>query len=286
MVKNVINMPVKGLIWYQGEADAALYGDYGNKLIKYIEWMRNQKGQANRDFPVYCVELPPCFPDDSDPQRQYIDFGNVRAETGSLTSSINNFNICVTSDLWNEKKFSNNLHPDNKHSIASRLSIMILSREYGFGGEYAFFCPVLKSYDISADRKEAVITFEHAGDGISAEKFDGFQIIGENWDEIKDVEYEIILPDKLKVKADEEIAIVRYNSATDSVFGEDIFLKNSAGNPAAAFAVTFEMPGSTVAHDETDTGSSINYGAVAALGAVFMLMVAGVLVLVVKRKKN
>lgn len=242
VVDYVKNIPVKGIIWYQGEADASIYHDYTKKFTEYIEWLREEKSQANRDFPVYCIELSPCFDNPNDPSWQYIDFGNVRGEMGSLSAVVNNFNVCVTSDYWSDKSYQNNLHPGNKAAIAIRLSFMILAKEYGFGNPDYYFGPVLKKAELSDDKREAIFSFNYCAEGLSAEKFDGFLVVDKDWNAIEDVQFEIISPDKLKIVSPREICIVKYHTNTQSTFGEHIFLKNSYGVPAAAFSYTFSEP--------------------------------------------
>lgn len=239
VIHSMIKTPIKGIIWYQGEADASVYSVYAQKLSSYIHWLRKQKSQYNSDFSVYAIELPPCFDDSTDPARQYIDFGSVRGEIGSLCADVEKFYVCPTSDLWNNANYSNNLHPDNKKEIAERLCTMLLVNEYGYGGSERFCSPQLESYTLSADKRTAIFVFDKE---IIAEKLSGFLVIGDNWTELTDASLKITAANTITVSSNNEIKIVRYNTKTDSVFGKDVFLKNRYDMPVAAFSVTFSQP--------------------------------------------
>lgn len=230
-------MPIKGMIWYQGEADEPVYSVYAKKLSSFIELLRNSKNQANRDFPVYAVELPPCFDDANDPCRQFMKFGSVRGETGVLCADIKNFHICPTSDLWKDRAFSNNLHPDNKMQVANRLHLMLLSKEYGYGESAPYFAPQLTEYSITDDEKCVTLKFSQE---IMSENLSGFLVIGSEWADLKDSSIIELNGNTITVKNDAAIKMVRYNTETSNVFGEDIFMSGTNGLPVPAFSVTFE----------------------------------------------
>ena len=274
----VVKMPVKGIIWYQGEADASMAVDYSKKLSDYIEWIREVKNQQNRNFPFYTIELPPSFNDTSDPARQFIDFGNVRCEAGGLTTSVENYHVCVTSDLWDNRSFSNNLHPNNKKLISTRLAYMILSREYAFGNEEAYFGPTLKEAKLSDDKLEAELTFNYCSNGLKADSISGMIFIGSDWHPIENIKYELVANDRIKIKSEKPIYIIRYNANTENVFATNIFLSNSGNIPAAAFAVTFQRPSAVMAMRS-------NFGFLIIAGFVVILALIAIFI-VIKRKKK
>lgn len=281
VISYIEKMPIRGIVWYQGEADAANYSDYALKLKSYISYLREVKNQDNYDFPIYAIELSPCFDDASDTWRQFIDFGQVRAQTGGLTLRVNNFYVCPTSDLWNDRAFSNSLHPDNKETISNRLSMMLLSKEYAFGNEQMYFAPSVKSVTYSElnGKFQVCMEFEYTADGLVMEKCAGFSVVGENWKSIDDAKIEL-KDNMIYVTAKERICAVEYNVKTDNVFSEDIFLKNSNGMPAAAFAVNISYPAVKIA----DT-ASVDLKAIMLLtAAVFAVIV--ILEKTLLKKKN
>lgn len=240
--------PIKGLIWYQGEADEFVYSVYAQKLTAFVEWLRTTKNQKNHDFPVYAVELPPCFNDIQEAERQFAEVGAVRGETGLLSAEIKHFFVCSTSDLWKNRAFTNNIHPDNKMQIATRLCTMILAEEYGFGGKEIFFPPQLSSYTISDDKKRVSLIFSEE---IWADTLTGFLVIGENWEILPDTAVEINGEKEIIINSSAAIKIVRYNTKTENVFGTDIFLAGKNGLPVPAFSVTFERPKLHITFTET-----------------------------------
>jgi sialate O-acetylesterase len=239
VIGNIVQMPIKGMVWYQGESDAGTYSTYASKLSSFIKWLRQKKNMDSYDFPVYAVELPPCFNDENDSERSYEDYGCVRGEIGSLTCSVENFHICPTSDLWSDKSYSNNIHPNNKDLIADRLSLMILSQEYGFGGQDDIFGPEVIKAEQIADG-QVILKFRYVGDSLSYKDFSGFTIIGANWDVIENAHIEACGNDGILISADEKIYKIRYATKTENVFGKDISLSSSNGVPAASFCVTIE----------------------------------------------
>jgi len=272
-----IRLPIKGIIWYQGEADALQYSVYADKLCSLITWIREQKNQENKNIPVYAIELSPCFNDKNDPGRQYLDFGIVKGEIGGLSAVLDNYYVCPTSDTWSLREFSNNLHPDNKQIISYRLSSMILAKEYGFGDYRSYAGPMLKKYDLSEDKKTATLTFDNK---LVCDKFVGFEIIDKRWNLIKNSEFTID-QNTIKIKADREICVVRYNTKTENVFGETIFLSSETEKPAPAFTVVFSTPRTV-----TDVLVSFVRPTVIVFGFVYVAMAAIVLIVILKSKKQ
>ncbi len=249
-------MPIAGIVWYQGEADAAHFDLYEEKMTSFIQYQRKVKNQDNRDFPVYVVELSPCFDDPGDPNRQYINFGAVRGAAGTLTSKIKNYYICPTSDTWKQRDYSNNLHPLNKKDIAKRLALMLQAKEYELWPCEYYFPPIIRKYSYGSDNTELFIDFDYAVSGmktVDEKDLRGFNIIDNMWNSIDDAIIELADEDTLRIKADREICIVRYGCETDDVFGEDTNLCNSHGTPATAFLITMKTPDGK-STDNTQTG--------------------------------
>ena len=242
-------MPIRGVIWYQGEANAAYYPEYADGFTAFAEQLRADKAQSTyTNFPFYMVELPPCFPPpegNTDSSWQYIDFGSVRSAAGMLPSRLENCFICATSDLWSDRAYPNSLHPANKQALAVRLARMTAAREWGFEEYEPTFAPTVR--DIRAIGSAGAcyeITFDHVSEklvwhqGIPL----GFDAVGERWNPLA-VSAEITAPDRVRITAQEKIHIIRYAPATDAVFGIDASLCNSGGIPAAAFsAVVVPIP--------------------------------------------
>lgn len=233
--------PIRGVVWYQGEANAAYYAEYADGFENFINFFRKKKNQTVKNFPFYIVELSPGFdkPEGyTGDDWQYIDFGNVRAVTGTIPMRLENCYICATSDTWSDRSYSNNLHPENKSSIAARLAVMICSAEWKFAGYETSFAPTVKSIDkMDGDGKVYEITFDHVGSGLQWNGAEGlgFDIINESWGFAN---AKVFIADEatVRIEADEEVYMIRYGWNTSDVFGVDTALCNSGGVPAAAFA--------------------------------------------------
>lgn len=224
---------IKGVVWYQGETDEISSSAYTEALSSLIEHLRAQKEQL---FPVYMVELPPCFETEGG---QYMPFGTVRAMQGAIPMQCVRTFMCPTSDLWSDREYSNNLHPDNKGAVAARLALMITSREYGFGNTEHYFAPTLASASYSGEDERAVeLTFDNVGAAIESDgDIRGFEVIGSDW-KILDASIEITGADSVTIRAREKIYIVRYNARSDDVFGDSLSMRSSFGSPLCAFSIT------------------------------------------------
>lgn len=245
-IKPFINFPIRGVVWYQGEADAAYYAEYADALYAFIKEFRSEKNQSEYEtVPFYIVELPPCFPAPAyAPQEQaavwqYIDFGNVRSASGILPSMAEKCYICTTSDLWSDTEYPNNLHPPNKRDTAARLARMAAANEWGFSEFDSLVAPTVNEIvQISDDGKEVEVAFESNGRNLAVygDTLTGFDAVGKDWNPMQ-VSAELVSENRVRIKAPEEIYILRYGAGTSSVFGKDTSLCNDAGIPAAAFSL-------------------------------------------------
>ncbi len=238
-------LAVGGVVWYQGEANAAYYSEYADALTSFIFLLRNNKCQESRpDFPFLISELPPSFdaPDGTDHTRwQYIDYGSVRAASGTLPMSVPECYICPTLDLWNNRSYTNNLHPTNKPQTAARLARIAASRAFGFSEFEVLIAPSVKEYSMVDDKGLVYdLVFEHAYGGLDFAGGTplGFDAVGGDWNPIP-VTVSLVGANTVRIVSEtERIHLIRYAYATDSVFGETVSLCNGASIPAAAFCIT------------------------------------------------
>lgn len=238
----LLKMPFCGMVWYQGEANAAYYAEYRQGFQAFIEKLREDIGWT---VPVYIVELPPCFPTPQDytgSDWQFENFGSVRAVTGILPLDTEQVYICPTSDLYVDRNEPNSLHPANKKQIAERLAGMAAANTWGMH-EFDLLCaPTVRKIVVTETENTATqcdIYFDHIGTGLAAYKnhLNGFDAIGEHWQFVP-ITAEITAPDRITISSQEKIYILRYGADTSRVFGEDFSLCNSAGIPAASFTYT------------------------------------------------
>lgn len=245
-IEPLLAFPIRGVIWYQGEANAAYYTEYAEGFRAFAEQLRADKAQsAYTDLPFYIVELPPCFDAPEtfpDAGWQYTDFGMVRAASGRIPSLVDNSYLCACSDLWSDRTYRNNLHPNNKPAVAERLAQMAAANEWGFSEYNAVAAPSFRKAQ-KVDESGCVydIFFDHAGESLafSGGVPKGFDAIGKDW-AFTDITCEIVAPDCVRITSSAPIYRLRYAPKTDSVFGADATLCNAAGLPACAFYIDLE----------------------------------------------
>ncbi|MDF3058260.1 MAG: Sialate O-acetylesterase [Rariglobus sp.] len=116
MVAPVIPYTVRGVLWYQGESDAAEFSDiYGSLLVALMRDWRSRWGRP--DMPFLFVQLP-----------GYADGKNWatfrQQQTSALTEPATG--MAVTIDLGEET----NVHPRNKRPVGERLANLALRNVY------------------------------------------------------------------------------------------------------------------------------------------------------------
>jgi sialate O-acetylesterase len=114
--------PIKGVIWYQGEANAGRASQYKALLEALIQGWRSAWGIG--DFPFLIVQLP-----------NYADGGGSwaalrEAQAGAAEALPNSGYVC-TIDLGD----AHNIHPHRKSEVARRLSRLALAKYYGIKQE-------------------------------------------------------------------------------------------------------------------------------------------------------
>lgn len=237
---------VAGLLWYQGESNNSLQNAmaFNDTFAALITRLRSTHNLINKDFPVIVTELPSIYekPASHSGDWHFMELGVIRSYMGMLPSALKNCYISQSSDLWNDRTFYNNLHPNCKYEQAKRSAdiaeaVILKTKALDEAGG-----PWLESYAISADKKSMTLTFANVGAGLKTA--DGDQtvkgIIGfENRDylytKVSPVRAEITAPNQVTVTFDVEIKAVAYNYESEDYYGETITLCNSAGIPAAAF---------------------------------------------------
>lgn len=167
MIHGMVGIPMRGAIWYQGEANRADGMMYFEKKKALINGWRELWGQG--DFPFYFVQIAP------------YQYGNDRAdmlaelwEAQAEVLTLPNTSMVVVSDVGNLK----DIHPRNKQAVGLRLANVAMKNQYG-KTDLLVTGPTFQSMEIQ-DGKLAV-KFSHAGNGLSSrdgKPIDWFEIIG------------------------------------------------------------------------------------------------------------
>ena len=221
----LIPYAIRGVIWYQGEADSYTVNAnlYGIQLATMIKDWRRQWGY---DFTFISVQLPEIGDLQTQPSQTH---GRVLVREGVLKSlELPNTGMAVTLGTGEAK--SN--HPLNKQEVGRRLAQWALATTYG-QKDVSASGPLPVSSKVSDGK--VIITFAHADGGLRAQdggELKGFAIAGADlkwvWGHAKIVGNSVVVssPD---VK---DPAFVRYAWAVNPA---GCNLSNGAGLPASPF---------------------------------------------------
>ena len=216
MVAPVTPLPIRGVIWYQGEANGSVtrapyYGRLFQAMIS--EWRR---AWGIGDFPFLFVQLAnfnapdSAWPELREGQRQALQLRN----TG----------MAVTIDIGTP----DNIHPPDKKTVGERLSLAARSIAYGESIEYSGPLP----RQVTSEPHALRVWFDHAA-GLTARggAARGFEVAG---------------PDRKYVPAEARIegetVLVQSSALADPLYirygwrdNPDCNLFNAAGLPASPF---------------------------------------------------
>lgn len=158
MIVPILHYGIKGVIWYQGEAngdrlvDAVEYKTLFPRLI--TDW-RSKWGQGN--FPFLFVQLPN-YKDAAVTPSEGIWPWVREAQYSSL--SLPNTGMPVITDVGE----AGNIHPTNKFDPGYRLSLV--ARHVAYGEKIAYSGPVYKSMKV--DGNKIIISFDDVFKGLVA----------------------------------------------------------------------------------------------------------------------
>lgn len=242
---------IAGLIWYQGESDllqanARVYTENFSALMTY---MRGTHNLVNKDFPVYYVEFPTIYqqPAGFTGQWHYMDVGLIRAVMGEIQRVLPNSYQIVSTDLWSDDTFFNNLHPNCKFEQSERIATLAaaINGEAGKTVEQGNG-PVLVSMEVLEGGKKAILTYENVGEGLKTtdggSTVKGFVLYRKNCsvNSRGEITATITAPNQITVECTSSISGLAYNAVTYNVYGVDINLCNSEGVPAGATIILKE----------------------------------------------
>ena len=170
MLRPLAPSGIKGVIWYQGEANAPQNRapEYAILFPLLIENWRKLWGQG--DFPFYFVQLPNFRQPQKDPNEPS-EWALLR-RSQAVALSLPHTEQAITIDLGDP----NDIHPKNKKDVGKRLASIALALDYGVSGEYTGPRP----HSMECDGKRVILHFEHCGSGLvsKGEKLTGFALAG------------------------------------------------------------------------------------------------------------
>lgn len=152
MVNPFIQFPIKGVIWYQGEANVGREKQYTQLFQALIgDWRKQWKA----DFPFYFVQLANFQkPQEVQPDSQWAALREAQAEA----LHVDHTGMVVAIDLG----VAHDIHPKNKQEVAKRFATLSLADTYQ-RGEYQ--SPAYQTHRVSGNRLTLTFNTEiHARD--------------------------------------------------------------------------------------------------------------------------
>jgi sialate O-acetylesterase len=230
MINPLVPYGIKGVIWYQGEANA------DNKIdaIRYRElfpvmindWRNKWKQEG--DFTFLFVQLANYMEPASEPKDE--NWAYLRESQAMTAEAVPNTGMACIIDIGE----ANDIHPRNKKDVGYRLALAALKKAYQ--KEVVYSGPVFEV--VSPEGEKAVVTFTHVGSGlIMKNKYgyvNGFVVAGPD-KKFYYAKAEITGKEKVTIYAPPdvpEILAVRYGWANNP---DDLNLYNKEGLPAVPF---------------------------------------------------
>ena len=145
MMHPLIGYGIKGVLWYQGEANRRNANEYEKIVNTMVTSWREQWNIG--DFPFYYAQIAPF---------NYGKNNSAFLREAQLKSSQNlkNAEMVVTLDVGD----CTQIHPSKKREVGKRLSYIALAKDYGISG-YDFKSPTLTNYFI--EKQEIILTFSN-----------------------------------------------------------------------------------------------------------------------------
>ena len=148
-------LPIKGVIWYQGEANLADGAAYTDKLVKMVRDWRAAWGLG--DFPFFYVQVAPFKYENQNPlQLPELWEGQTKA-----TQLIPNSGMVVINDVGNVE----NIHPLNKATVGERLARWALNKTYGHA-EILTSGPMVRAVSVEGQRLR--VSFYYTDRGLAS----------------------------------------------------------------------------------------------------------------------
>ncbi len=178
MIAPLTSYGIRGVIWYQGEANADRASQYSVLFPELIKGWRAAWGQG--DFPFLAVQLAPFDKGRNRPVEQITaapadsDWARLRESQVQTGKAVPNYALVVTTDVGDK----DDIHPTKKEPVGVRLALA--ARAVAYGEALVASGPVFKEHAVQGDK--IVLRFDHVGAGLEARggKLTGFAVSGED----------------------------------------------------------------------------------------------------------
>ncbi len=170
MIHPLVNFCIRGVLWYQGEANAGeglsgarAYTDLQRRMV--ADWRRDW---GLGDFPFFFVQLPNWKNNDDGSHASWAYFREGQAKG----LKVPNTGMAVTIDIGDPE----NIHPKNKQEVGRRLALLALKNVY----HQRVVCQGPEYWKGKSKGPELKIFFHHTDGGLVVHggKLNGFVIAG------------------------------------------------------------------------------------------------------------
>ena len=222
MLRPIVPFQIRGVIWYQGEANH-LEG------MRYVEKTRDllagwRTAWAEPEMPCYIVQLAP-FKYRGESALVEPEFWEAQL---AIANSVPNTGIASTIDLGDP----NDIHPKRKKEVGVRLALQALQKTYG-RADIVADGPSFKSFSVEGAKLR--VSFDHVPAGlksIDGKKLNGFEILDADKGNFVEADAEIDAKTVI-VSASQVTKPVAVRFAWSNVAAPN--LASSAGLPAYPF---------------------------------------------------
>jgi sialate O-acetylesterase len=228
MIAPLIPYSLKGVIWYQGEANAGRAYQYRTLMADLVRNWRRDFRQGEVAF--LQVQLAPYMAIKDQPSES--TWAELREAQNLVARQLHDVGVAVITDVGDE----NDIHPTRKEPVGARLAVAARGLAYNQGITYSG--PTFKRMKVKGD--EVLLSFDHVGQGLEVhgDELKGFSIAGPDrrfvWAKARIVENKVIVSSP---EVTNPVA-VRYGWADYPV----VNLWNKDGLPASPFRTDdFEM---------------------------------------------
>ena len=121
MVHPFTSLPVKGILWYQGESNTRRAEEYGMLFPALIRAWR--KAWKNDRLPFYFVQLANCLSTVAEPSGS--EWAELR-EAQNQALKLPHTGVALAIDIGD----ANDIHPTNKQEVGRRLALLAINRVY------------------------------------------------------------------------------------------------------------------------------------------------------------
>jgi sialate O-acetylesterase len=166
MIKPFTPFPIKGVIWYQGEANTVHAGEYAKLLESMIGSWR--KAWKDPQLSFLLAQLPNFIPGPGQGGGQWGELRDQQRKVAELTNN----SMAVLIDLGE----AHDIHPKDKADVGARLAQAALATTYG--QKDAFLSPVFENAE--AEGNKIRIHFKNAEEGLETKggNLKGFEVAG------------------------------------------------------------------------------------------------------------